>query len=620
MYEEIFGHFGLARNPFLVSPDPENFHSTAAHDEALLQLVSRIEARQGLLVLTGEAGTGKTIVLRYLLDWLRKYRYSTAFVFHPLLRSADLLELIVQDFGIVCFSSRKRDLRIALKNWLIDRHKDGECPVILIDEAQALKAQALAELHALLNLQIEGARLVQVVLAGQPTLEEKLAQQNFAGVVRVMYQCTLSPLSVSETAAYIASRLSTAGAIDTTLIPQESLLDIYRYSKGIPRVINLLCEHTFLAAYADRRQSINPEDVLRVAQYFDLCGASASIAETVSAGGYCCLIPFPRQELAAIEQRTSAAQTVVETVVSLEFATNVTAQAAVSSVASVEAVEESDMLQRFEGAVAVADVPAAEYTVAVPQHMLPGPEQTAEPELHVEPAHVWKLLPEFAASINLAATAAREEETRRTLEPDTAISNAEPEPVEFEPAAIRIEEVGGAAPLAVTVAVAPELAPIVAAEVLAAPEPVVVVTPTAVEPPKAPSSVLTASEAPLVVAPPPVPEAKPVPAPVVKAPVKVRPAVVAVTRSATVNQKKIRPSPTRFAAPQRRAAVQSMVRIKKRFVDYWRGVGRSFVRDSRAFARHCSLWLQKPIDGKGISAVSRRAVVAASAWLRHPIH
>jgi len=174
MYEEFFSHFGLQRNPFHASSDPQFFFSTAANDAALAQLVFGIESRQGIVLLTGEPGTGKTTLLHCLLNWLRSHSYSSSYVFHSRLSSAGLLEMIFRDFGISCASRAKSGLLAALQKWLRRRHKSGDCPVIVIDEAQALSTRALEELRMLLNLQIPGAKLVQIVLAGQPALEEKL--------------------------------------------------------------------------------------------------------------------------------------------------------------------------------------------------------------------------------------------------------------------------------------------------------------------------------------------------------------------------------------------------------------------------------------------------------------
>jgi general secretion pathway protein A len=295
MYEEFFGHFGLQRNPFHVSPDPKRFFSTVAHDEALLQLVFGIESRKGLLVLTGEPGTGKTTILQYLLEWLGQYKYSTAYVFHTLIPSTDLMQLILRDFGIPCVSRNKSDLLGALKEWLVKRKLAGDCPVIIVDEAQALTNRALEELGMLLNIEDHGVPLVQLVLAGQPQLEEKLNQHKLSPLrQRIMCHCRLRPLTLNEVAGYIGSRLQTAGAKAPVAFPQEAVADIYRYTKGIPRVVNLFCEHSLLAAYADKRDSITCSDVRRVAQQFDFaedCGLSADpfIGDT-----FCRLIPFPK--------------------------------------------------------------------------------------------------------------------------------------------------------------------------------------------------------------------------------------------------------------------------------------------------------------------------------------
>jgi general secretion pathway protein A len=297
MYEEFFEHFGLQGNPFHVSPDPKRFYSTAAHDEALLQLVFGIESRQGFMVLTGEPGTGKTTIVHYLLDWLEPYNYPTAYVFHTLLPSMDLLQLILRDFGISCDSRNKKTVRKALKEWLMARHEAGDCPVIIIDEAQALTSRALDELRMLLKLENRGAKLLQLVLAGQPQLEEILQRRKLARLrQRIMCHCRLRPLTLGETSGYIASRLK-GGRTETDeseIFPTEVVADIYHYSKGIPRVVNLFCEHALLAAYADRRHSISRRDVLRVARQFDLVDEGERAGEPPGGDTFSRLIPFPR--------------------------------------------------------------------------------------------------------------------------------------------------------------------------------------------------------------------------------------------------------------------------------------------------------------------------------------
>jgi general secretion pathway protein A len=270
-FDRFFAFFGLRENPFHVSPDPRFYYSSPGHDKAFTELLYSIETRQGITVLTGEAGTGKTTLVNRLLDWLRERNLSSAYVFHSLLRPSDLFEFIARDFGIPSASSEKGALIEALHKWLIRRHALGDIPVVIIDEAQALSSNTLDELRLLLNLETSGGKLIHIVLAGQPELDRKLQRHQLRQLrQRIMFRCRIPLLSVAQTSNYIAKRLSAAGLAEGTLFPEETVRALYGYARGIPRVINLLCEHALLNAYSDQHRRVSPSDIHCVAAKFDL--------------------------------------------------------------------------------------------------------------------------------------------------------------------------------------------------------------------------------------------------------------------------------------------------------------------------------------------------------------
>ena len=312
MYQEVLGHFGLRQNPFALSPNSQSFCSTSGHDEALLQLVFGVETRQGLMVLTGEPGSGKTTILRYFLEWLQqKHGYSTAYIFYTLLTSEDLLRLILKDFGVPCEARSKSELLTALAGWLLQRQRLGDCPVILIDEAQALTTAALEEVRMLLNLELAGANLVQIILAGQPLLEQKLHRRKLAELrQRMVCHCQLPLLTLEETAGYIVKRLAWAGSQEPSLFAPETVQEIFRCSNGNPRVINLICEHALISSYADRRNSVDLSDVTAIAQEFELGGATDQ-GQASSRSTFCRVIPFPQLDVTDSEAPPEEAATAV---------------------------------------------------------------------------------------------------------------------------------------------------------------------------------------------------------------------------------------------------------------------------------------------------------------------
>jgi len=273
IYDQLFRSFGLRENPFHVSPDPRFLFSGPAYENALAEMMFGIEAHRGLLVLSGEAGTGKTTLVRHFLQWLKDRQYSSSYVFHTHLDPAEMFELILRDFGVSVESTKKTELLATLHRWLQMRQSEGDTPVLIIDEAQALSLRTLGELSLLLNLENTKGKLLQILLVGQPELDEKLRRPELVAVrQRIMVRCRLPLLSLEETEQYIASRLRGAGSAEAKTFPPETIQTIYSYARGIPRVVNLLCEHALIGAYADRQTSVAPVHVRKVAAEFDLIG------------------------------------------------------------------------------------------------------------------------------------------------------------------------------------------------------------------------------------------------------------------------------------------------------------------------------------------------------------
>ena len=269
MNEQFLNLAGLREDPFHVSPNPRFYYSTPAHDTALAELMYGIETRRGLLVLTGEAGTGKTSIMNQILYWLRHRGRSTAFIFHTRVEPIGLLRLILADFGLPCESKSKSDLIRTLHHWLLQRHAVKDVPVLILDEAQALPLQTLDEIRLILNVETSVGKLLQIILSGQPELEEKLRLQALRQ--RIMFHSRLPALTEKQTAAYIARRLAVAGCTDTSAFPQEVVQSIYAIAQGIPRGVNLLCENALVCAYGEKCRVISPEMIQRIAMDFDLC-------------------------------------------------------------------------------------------------------------------------------------------------------------------------------------------------------------------------------------------------------------------------------------------------------------------------------------------------------------
>lgn len=268
MYKKFFG---LKDNPFNVNPDPRYLFHTKEIEEALSGLMYGIQGRKGFITLIGEVGTGKTTLINRLVEWLHQRRARTAFLFNSRMNTNQLFDFILAEFGISCESRNKSQQLMSLNQWLLDRYSAGETTVLIVDEAQNLTYPVLEEIRLLTNLETSTEKLLQIVLSGQQELEEKLKLPQLRQLrQRIMLRCKTSPLTKEQTHDYINERLRIAGASGEVIFSPKSVETIHLYSMGIPRVVNLLCEHSLINAYVDQERPVSPKIVENVAHEFQL--------------------------------------------------------------------------------------------------------------------------------------------------------------------------------------------------------------------------------------------------------------------------------------------------------------------------------------------------------------
>src|SRR5271169_5275940 len=268
MYKSFFG---LKENPFNVNPDPRFLFLTQQIEEALAGLMYGIQTRKGFITLTGEVGTGKTTLINRLLDWLVHRRARTAFLFNSRINSNQLFDFILAEFDIACDSRNKSQQLMKLNHWLLERYRAGETAVVIIDEAQNLTYPVLEEIRLLTNLETSTDKLLQIVLSGQPELDEKLKLPQLRQLrQRITLRCKTEPLTTEQTFDYIAERLRIAGAGATPIFGKEAVEAVHVYSLGIPRVVNLLCEHALVNSYVEQQRVVTAKIVEDVAREFQL--------------------------------------------------------------------------------------------------------------------------------------------------------------------------------------------------------------------------------------------------------------------------------------------------------------------------------------------------------------
>jgi general secretion pathway protein A len=265
--------FGFDRNPFELSPDPAFLCSTAKSEAALSSITYAITNRKGFVVMTGDAGTGKTLIVRSLFECWKSQGISFANIFAPNLPLIDFLINATSDLGIKVGETTKGNLLRAFYGFLVTQFQKGLTTVLVVDEAHQMPVAVLEEIRMLTNVETNQQKLVQVLLVGQPELDCKLDSFELRQLKqRIAVRCQLDPLTISETNQYVFHRLNLAAAKSQAnrIFPPETVEAIHRYSRGIPRLINSVCEQALLTACTHQLRVVPVEIIEEVASLFRL--------------------------------------------------------------------------------------------------------------------------------------------------------------------------------------------------------------------------------------------------------------------------------------------------------------------------------------------------------------
>jgi len=265
-------YYGLRELPFELTPNPKYLYLTPRHREALSNLEYGLFAAKSLTVLIGEAGTGKTTLLRAALESERCAAVRCVYMSNPALTRAEFITILATRFALSPEASQSKATMLdQLERALRERRDRGEITALVVDEAQTLSTELLEEIRLLANIETADEKLLPLVLAGQPELSDRLDDPQLRQLKqRVALRCEIAPFELSETAAYIATRIRTAGGIPSKLFTREGIGLIHQYSGGIPRTVSVICDNALVSGMALERQPVDRSIVLEVCRDFRL--------------------------------------------------------------------------------------------------------------------------------------------------------------------------------------------------------------------------------------------------------------------------------------------------------------------------------------------------------------
>jgi general secretion pathway protein A len=257
--------FGFSEKPFTITPNPQFIYLSEQHREAFAHLLYGIDNHAGFIAMTGEVGTGKTTVLRTLLTQLDAEKYRSALIFNPCRSGEQLLASICREFGVAPDERNGYGYLDALNLFLLDQHTAGRTVVLVIDEAQNLTPDVLEQVRMISNLETVHNKLIQIILAGQPELNVVLNRHDLRQLSqRITVRCHLTPMDMRDTAEYIRHRLKVSGYRIPGLFSSGAVKRIYRFSRGVPRLVNIVCEQALVMAWTLENSSVTPAIAARV--------------------------------------------------------------------------------------------------------------------------------------------------------------------------------------------------------------------------------------------------------------------------------------------------------------------------------------------------------------------
>ncbi len=260
-------YYGFKEMPFNITPDPRFLYLSPTHQEALQHLKYGVAEKKGFIVLVGEVGCGKTTLCRRFLNELDPAHYDTALILNPRVTETQMLKAILTELGETKFGRSQHDLVGQINRVLLERIEKGRDIVLIIDEAQNLKFDVLEQIRLLSNLETDKQKLLQIVLMGQPELKSVLAREELRQLrQRILVHYELHPLSQNDVQHYVQHRLTLAGGTGRPTFTRWALRSIHRVSKGIPRIVNNLCDKALLAAFIRDSDEVTYWDVRRAAR------------------------------------------------------------------------------------------------------------------------------------------------------------------------------------------------------------------------------------------------------------------------------------------------------------------------------------------------------------------